>query len=90
MSLLRPSKNEVAFKIIIKLVIDQMVILKATSILEEHKNDTKETSSIIRYFYRLPVIFKVETLFSHFNCLRSNGSRAVITDNPYLIANVNH
>jgi len=40
MSLLYPSKNEVAFKITIELVIDQnsdhMVILKATLFLEGH------------------------------------------------------
>jgi hypothetical protein len=43
MSLLHTSKNEVTFKITIRLVIDQnfvhMVILKATSFLEGHEYD---------------------------------------------------
>jgi hypothetical protein len=33
-------QNKVAFKIIIELVIDRMVILKATSFLERHKSNT--------------------------------------------------
>jgi len=48
MSLLCPSKNEVAFKITLVLVInfDHMVILKATSFLEGHKRDMGMTFRI--------------------------------------------
>jgi hypothetical protein len=42
------SKNEVAFKITIEFVVDQMVILKVTLFLEEHKNDISMTSRITR------------------------------------------
>lgn len=54
MSLLCLSKNEVAFKIIIELVIDQnsnfdhMVILKATLFLEGHKRNMSMTFRITR------------------------------------------
>jgi hypothetical protein len=47
-SLLYPSKNEMTFKITIRLVIDQMMILKGTSFLEDHKKDMCMTFRITR------------------------------------------